>query len=89
MPAKPALPVTVQTPPVQTPGDPHRWPDGQPLPVTYRILRRAPVPCPQCRRVTLDTGSPAAVRTKDTPDCAHFRCRACGHRWKLCVVVVA
>ncbi|MFH1569790.1 MAG: hypothetical protein ABIL09_17470 [Gemmatimonadota bacterium] len=85
-----------QNPPVQAPEDAAPelevrrgaewmyWPPGKPLPGAYRKLRRgAPPPCPRCRRVALDSGSQAAACQSSGADFAHFRCRACGHTWKL------
>lgn len=66
------------------------WPEKKNLPA-YHYKRRAQ-PCPECRRVLLDSGAQAAVCTSSGPkrgengetmSLAFYRCRACGHRWQL------
>jgi hypothetical protein len=63
---------------------PHYWPDGRPLP---RVYIRQRIPCTQCRRLHLDDLSQAVVVKSQSPDggIAYFRCRGCGHRFKLAV----
>jgi len=61
----------------------HFWPAGEPLPAVY--VKRRRLPCPACRRTELATGSQAVACCSSGPDFAHFRCRSCGHRWKLAV----
>lgn len=90
--------VDVQEPMVedQDPVSAHRaddryfWPADKPMPETVVKRRRDPVPCPnpECRRVRFDTGSQAVVCMHSGDDVAWFRCKACGWRFKLGVVVV-
>lgn len=63
----------------------HFWPDGKDMPTAYIKPRRELLPCPNCRRVQLASGSQAAACTSSGRDVAFFRCRECGHRWKLAV----
>jgi hypothetical protein len=65
------------------PADRRFWPAGEPLPARYVRVQRQTLPCPECRRVLLDTGSQAVAVTSAPKSVTWFRCRACGHRWKL------
>lgn len=73
--------------PVPAPSPPgHYWPEHEPLPVVWMKARRQRLlPCPKCKRVTLDNMGQAAACTHSGNGLAYFRCRACGHRWKLSV----
>lgn len=64
---------------------PKFWPKDQPTPNSYIKARRQPIPCPRCLRLLLDDGGQAISCTSSGRDVAFFRCRACGHRWKLAV----
>lgn len=59
------------------------WPAGKDLPTVHRVRRRELVPCPNCRRMRLDdTGT--AIEPCGTKDAiAYFRCKACGHRFRM------
>lgn len=61
----------------------HYWPDDKPLPTS--VVKPRPVPCPACRRVRLDTGSPAAIVRTYKGGVCYMRCRACEHRFKMAV----
>lgn len=61
----------------------YHWPEGKPMPDTYSKNIQ---PCPNCRRVLLDNMGQAVVLRSTRDGLAYFRCRACGHRWKLQVV---
>lgn len=74
----------------RAPDAPHKhqskfWPEGQATPTSYIKARRQVVPCPRCRRLLLDNGAQSTACTSSGHDVAFFRCRACGHRWKLAV----
>lgn len=69
--------VTQSTPPLR---DGLYWPDGMPLPAAVHARC---LPCPACRRVLTDARGRAAVCTGTTATLAYYRCRVCGHRWKL------
>lgn len=76
------LPVEHQELPVQ-----HRmgrfWPEGEPLPTTYKKHVRRAMPCPKCRRVLTDVGGQAAICRSSGADMAYFQCKVCDHRWGL------
>lgn len=59
------------------------WPDDKPLP--KEVVQQGVLPCPKCRRTRLDDLSQAVVCTVTLPRqrIKHFRCKACGERWKL------
>jgi hypothetical protein len=78
-PAPPEL--TERGAPSESPG--RFWPAGKPLPTVW--IRRQRLPCPACRLTELASGSQAVACCSSGPAFAHFRCRACGHRWKLAV----
>ena len=59
------------------------WPKGEPMPGSYRKMRREPMPCPKCRRVRLDDLGQAVLVTNSGCGLAWFRCRGCDHRWSL------
>jgi len=59
------------------------WPADKPLPTEYVRVQRRTIPCPNCRRVLLDTGSQAVALTSAPQNVTWFRCRSCGHRWKM------
>jgi hypothetical protein len=59
------------------------WPPDRPLPSAYLAPPR--YPCPACLLVTLVDGRQAALLSKIEGRVARFRCRSCGHRWKLAV----
>lgn len=80
----PAPKVTVRTPAVATPGrsgPKFYWPADSPLPETYQRQRR--MPCPECRRISLDTTSQAVVVKVTSAHLAYLLCRGCGHQWQL------
>lgn len=87
-----ALPIQSQSPPIQTQQapiettEPDRrfWPEGKPMPEYYERPR---VPCPECRRVALDSGSQAVALEQSGKDMVYLRCRSCGHRWKMVKVL--
>jgi len=88
------LPFNEQTPPpISTrpalAADPepaaHFWPAGEPIPNVYAKQRRRRTACPTCRRIHLPDGGGAVSCTSSGHDVAFFRCRSCGHRWKLAV----
>lgn len=57
------------------------WPADKPMPTVYA---RPPIPCPACRRVLTQDGGRAALQTQGAWEgVVRFRCRSCGHRWKL------
>lgn len=63
------------------------WPAGESLPeVVVKIGSRA-MPCPNCLRVRMDTGSQSVVVTSSRRDVMWFRCRSCGYRWSLPVKI--
>lgn len=59
------------------------WPADKPLPKEYVARQRNMQPCPSCRRITMEAGGLAVVVTSRPRGLRWFRCRACGHRWKL------
>lgn len=61
------------------------WPKGKPLPDSFVKVRRDPVPCPKCRRIRLDDGSQATACMSSGDIVAWFRCKSCGHRFKMSV----
>jgi hypothetical protein len=80
------VPVENHTPACGQDGRPQTWPEDQPLPEFHDAARVQP--CPACRRLRLqDGGQAVAVSTSgyagENPRLAHYRCRACGHRWCL------
>jgi hypothetical protein len=95
----PSMPLDYQRPVVETQavevqerqnkfsGPPYAWPTDDPLPDVFVKVRRKLQPCPACRRVRMDDLGQAAVCTHSGMDVVFFRCRLCGHRWKLAVQV--
>lgn len=73
--------VETMSPPIETP-DRRFWPEDTPMPETWVKVRRA-LPCRKCRRVLLDDNGQAVVCISSANQLAWFRCRACGHRFKL------
>ena len=59
------------------------WPKSQPLPDAFVKVKRDPVPCPKCRRIRMDDSGYATVCTTSGDTVAWFRCKSCGHRFKL------
>ena len=59
------------------------WPAGKPLPGVYRKPSREVLPCPRCLRVLLDNNGQAVGCVSSGSTLAFFRCKACGHTWKL------
>lgn len=59
------------------------WPEDKPLP--KEIVQQGVLPCPECRRTRLDDLSQAVVCTSAPPKqkVKYFRCKDCGHQWKL------
>lgn len=82
-----AEPLDIETPapPIETPEEPssHFWPTGAKLPQEWIKVRQRALPCPNCRRIALRDGSQAVVCVHSGGSLAYFRCRNCGHRWKL------
>ena len=66
-------------------GEPYYWPEGKPMPTS--IVKPKPVPCPECRRVRLDTMSPACIVRTSNGGVSYLRCRVCGHLFKMSVKV--
>lgn len=64
------------------------WPKNKPLPEFHIKARRAPLPCPECKRVLLNDGGQNVACLHSGTDVARFRCRACGYTWMLPVKVV-
>jgi len=64
------------------------WPKGKPLPDSFIKVKRDPVPCPRCRRIRLDDSSQATACTSSGEAVAWFRCKSCGHRFKMSVRVL-
>ena len=65
-------------------------PDDEDLGPRMVYIRPRPVPCPECRRLRLDTLSPACVmasgprRSEDgETQVAYMRCRCCQHRFSV------
>lgn len=61
------------------------WPQNMDMPGVY--VRRAPLPCPECKRVLTDHASQAVV-CDGVRGLAYLRCRCCDHRWQLPVKTV-
>ncbi len=57
------------------------WPRDRPMPEHY--VKRAPLPCPKCRRVLLDHGGQAVVCQSGGSEVVQLRCKSCGHRWLM------
>ena len=57
------------------------WPQRRSLPRVH--IKRAAMPCHKCRRVLMDNLSQACVVATITTTVAYYRCRGCGHRFKL------
>ncbi len=59
------------------------WTLDKALPRT--VHKRQVIPCfnPECRRFQMDNGGQAVVKTNISDGLVYFRCKACGHRWKL------
>ena len=77
--------IKTQEPPISTPGNARRpaqrfWPEDEPMPTHHD---KRPIPCPQCRRVRMDTLSQAVMCLQSGKEKASFRCRCCGNRWIL------
>lgn len=51
--------------------------------LVYWKPQKALVPCPECRRLQLDSGSQACVSNGDHGGVAFMRCRACNHTFKV------
>lgn len=56
-------------------------PEGTPPVEAY--VKIPPIHCPACRRVRLDSLCAAVSVVRSGDAIASFRCRACGHRWRL------
>ncbi len=87
---KSALAIATQEPIIETHepqyekrADVRFWPEKAKLPQVYRKPRRELLPCEKCRRVYLDDLKQAVECRSSGGDIAWFRCKACGHTWKL------
>jgi len=59
------------------------WPKGKAMPSTVKKMASQLIPCPECERVLLDDGGRSSVCTSGPEDVNYYRCKCCGHRWKL------
>ena len=85
-------PIRNQSPPLtereeDAPNDRRFWPKGKERPKCWRKSGRQLLPCPNCNRVLLDDLGQAVVCSHSRDRLAYFRCKACGHRWKLAVLL--
>lgn len=62
------------------------WPADKAFPSAYEVRRKPPVPCPNCRRLTLDTLSQAVVARSITQGIAYLWCRGCNFNFKMSVI---
>lgn len=60
------------------------WPEDKPMP---EYAPESAVPCPECRRVILDSGQRAVVQVSRNlgRGVVYYACHACGHGFKLMV----
>lgn len=62
------------------------YPESEPLPQVY--VKQPPPPCPYCRAIKLENGRQATVLWCGSSDqLARFKCRVCGGKWKLPVII--
>ena len=79
--------ITTQEPPIDHASPPVNErmfaPSGAELPKAWIKQSKPILHCPRCMRRLLDTMTQAVVCESSRSDVAWFRCKACGHRFKL------
>lgn len=51
----------------------------------FFYAKRIPRPCPQCGKLKTSVGGKAAALIRSGKDVVYFRCKVCGHTWKVAV----
>lgn len=57
------------------------WPKDRAHPTAY--IRPMYIPCPKCDRVRMDDGGRAVALRATSGEIAYFRCKDCGHQFKM------